>query len=252
MPRIRSIRPETWGDPTFCRLTPLARLLYIALWGYVDDAGRGRWQPKTIEGYAFPTDRLDDYGTSIEGLLGELTQFGRVVRYHDEGTGDLFFCIPTFCRHQHPTKPLPSRLPAPPAKATATKALAATQPKPKPAVPKTRTVPDTPVIKLLSAHFGEPTQRATLNLYFKFLHHTLVAGGWQDDDDGAAETERRIFNMKAAHHDNTRAWTLTNLIGKWDHWGIDRQPVSTKQVTRHVQRQRTQAALRHIDPASQP
>jgi len=241
VPRIRSVRPETWDDPIFCSLSAHARLLYIALWGYVDDAGRGRWSPKAIEGYAFPREEVD-----IEGLLGELLAKGRIIRYHNEENGDTFFCIPTLARHQHPKTPLPSLLPPPPN----TKALAVATTKAL-APPKVARLPNSPVISVLSAHFGEPTLNRTRALYYKFINQTLMASGFEDDADGAVETERRIINMKAAHHDNTRAWTLTNLMAKWDHWGVDRQPVSAKERDRYLRRQRSQATVqRAIDPKS--
>lgn len=107
MARIRSVRPETWSDPVFCALTAEARLLYIALWNYCDDQGRGRFLPKSIEGFAFPRETVD-----VDGLLGELVGAGRIRVY--ESNGEEFFFVPKWGRHQKPNRPTPSNLPEPP------------------------------------------------------------------------------------------------------------------------------------------
>lgn len=247
MPRARRIKPQFWSDEKINALTIPAAYLFIALWSLVDDDGRGDWQPKTIDGYAFPGHEVD-----IDALLGELTAIKLIVRYHDPDSGQRYYYIPNFVKHQQPHPHYPSHRPAPPAAAAAKtggesreKSLAVPEVKAlKPA--RTARIPDTPTIKVLSHHFGEPTLDTTRTIYYKFIQKTLKASGFADDDDGAAETERRIFNMKAAHHDNTRAWTITNLIAKWDHWSVDRQPVTAKQRDQYLRRQRSEAVLQHV------
>lgn len=107
MARIRSLRPEFWSDRKMADLSPLARLLYMALWNYCDDAGRGRYLPKQIAGFAFPFEEVD-----IPSLLSELIRNGRINVY--EVAGELFFCIPTWPKHQKPQNASQTRIPEPP------------------------------------------------------------------------------------------------------------------------------------------
>lgn len=106
MARIRSLRPEFWSDRKMADLSPMARLLYMALWNYCDDEGRGRYLPKAIEGFAFPFEQVD-----ISTLLGELIRSDRITPY--EIAGEQYFYIPRFVRYQKPDKASASRLPAP-------------------------------------------------------------------------------------------------------------------------------------------
>jgi hypothetical protein len=104
--KIRSVRPEFFSDSTIARLSPWARLLYVGLWCYVDDEGRGQYLPKAIEGAIFPFDDVD-----IKALLTELEEYGRIVRYAADG--EEYFHIPTFETYQKPNRKYESRLPAP-------------------------------------------------------------------------------------------------------------------------------------------
>lgn len=105
--KIRSIKPEFFSDPKIVKLSPMARILYIGLWCYVDDEGRGEWIPKMIDGALFPLEQVD-----IHGLLGELVNLGRVVPYE---VGDrMYFYLPTFERYQKPNRKYESKLPKPP------------------------------------------------------------------------------------------------------------------------------------------
>lgn len=105
--KIRSVKPEFFTDVRMAELSPLARLLYMGLWCIADDAGRGRYLPKLIEGEVFPHDQVDIYA-----LLAELLDTQRIVTYAN-GKETLFH-IPTFDLHQHPNRTVTSRLPAPP------------------------------------------------------------------------------------------------------------------------------------------
>lgn len=104
--KIRSVRPEFFTDPMMASLDPMVRLLYVGLWCYVDDEGRGEWLPKQIEGAIFPFEDVD-----IHALLEQLVRSARIVRYTD---GDReFFHIPTFSEYQKPNRKYDSRLPDP-------------------------------------------------------------------------------------------------------------------------------------------
>lgn len=236
MPRIRSVRPETWSDTRFTGLTLPARYLYIALWTFADDEGRGRYNPKEIEGYAFPNDDLARWNTTIDKLLNELDRAGRIVIYSHKGQP--YFSIPTFPKHQKPNKLTPSRIPEPPA----TKALPA--PGGGTATPVPVTTPNVnPVLVILSKHFGAPERQETLDRYRSFTRHCLMEGGFQADEVGAQEVERRIINLKLAYPDNIRAWTINNLEKNWESYGVNKRPVSRQQVQGHIRKREVREAL---------
>lgn len=91
MARIRTIKPEFFTSEDIVALSPLARLLYVALWCEADKEGRMIWKPRTFKMRYFPADACD-----IDALCSELTS-GGLVRLYGEG---LAF-IPAFTMHQH-------------------------------------------------------------------------------------------------------------------------------------------------------
>jgi len=72
-------------------LSPLARLLYIALWCEADREGRLVWKPRTFKMRYFPGDKCD-----IDALCNEILDTGLVAQY-----GECYAYIPTFHSHQH-------------------------------------------------------------------------------------------------------------------------------------------------------
>ncbi len=104
MARIRTIKPEFFTSEDICNLSPLARLLYIALWCEADKEGRLTWKPRTFKLRYFPSDNC-----AIDELAGELVGSGMVVLY-----GDGLAYIPGFTIHQHVNpRESSSNLPAP-------------------------------------------------------------------------------------------------------------------------------------------
>lgn len=91
MARIRTIKPEFFTSEDIVSLSPLARLLYIAIWCEADKEGRLVWKPRTFKLRYFPGDQCD-----IEALCEELVGAGLVVLY-----GDSLAYVPTFRSHQH-------------------------------------------------------------------------------------------------------------------------------------------------------
>ena len=91
MARIRTIKPEFFTSEDIVSMSPLARLLYVALWCEADREGRLVWKPRTFKLRYFPADSFD-----IEALCKELTDSGLVVLY-----GDGLAVIPSFATHQH-------------------------------------------------------------------------------------------------------------------------------------------------------
>lgn len=91
MARIRTIKPDFFTSEDIVSLSPMARLLYIALWCEADREGRFVWRPATFKLRYFPGDKVN-----IEALSKELLNRELVVRY-----GDGLAHIPTFLEHQH-------------------------------------------------------------------------------------------------------------------------------------------------------
>lgn len=91
MARIRTIKPEFFTSEDIVSRSPMARLLYIALWCEADKEGRLVWKPATFKLRYVPGDSCD-----INALCDELVEAGLVVLY-----GDGYAYIPTFKAHQH-------------------------------------------------------------------------------------------------------------------------------------------------------
>lgn len=104
MARIRTIKPEFFTSEDIVSLSPLARLLYIALWCEADKEGRLTWKPLTFKLRYLPGDAID-----INELCAEIVTQGLVVLY-----GNGLAVIPQFAVHQHINpRESESKLPAP-------------------------------------------------------------------------------------------------------------------------------------------
>lgn len=91
MARIRTIKPEFFTSEDIVGLSPLARLLYIALWCEADRDGRMVWKPRTFKLRFLPADDCD-----INALCEEILSAGLVELY-----GEGYAHIPAFAAHQH-------------------------------------------------------------------------------------------------------------------------------------------------------
>lgn len=97
MPRIRSIKPEFWSSPQIGQLDPYWRLLFIAMWNWADDYGRGTCEPRELMGFAFPHDDEMTVGEFRRGLGGIHRVFG--VKFY-RVAGRSYYLIPTWEKHQ--------------------------------------------------------------------------------------------------------------------------------------------------------
>lgn len=70
MARIRTIKPEFWTSEQILECSPIARLLFIGIWNFCDDAGNHVASLRTIKANVLPGD--DIASTTIQGLLDEL------------------------------------------------------------------------------------------------------------------------------------------------------------------------------------
>lgn len=94
MARIRTLKPEFFTSEDIVSLSPLTRLLYIAIWCEADREGRFVWKPITFKLRYFPGDDCD-----ILGMCDALVTRGLLVRY---ASADVEYAyIPTFHSHQH-------------------------------------------------------------------------------------------------------------------------------------------------------
>ena len=93
MAYIRSIKASFFTSDDIVSLSPLARLLYIALWTEADREGRFTWRPGNFKLRFLPGDHCD-----INELCSELVESGLVVQY--SVAGKTYAEIPTFTRHQ--------------------------------------------------------------------------------------------------------------------------------------------------------
>lgn len=93
MARIRTIKPEFFTSEDIVSLSPIARLLYVALWCEADREGRLAWKPKVLKWKYLPGDDVD-----ISTVAFELTNSGLVVVYEVEGI--TYAEIPSFKKHQ--------------------------------------------------------------------------------------------------------------------------------------------------------
>ncbi|RUP35572.1 MAG: hypothetical protein EKK45_00775 [Curvibacter sp.] len=104
MARIRTIKPEFFSSEDIVSLSPLARILYVALWCEADREGRLVWKPATFKLRYLPGDSCD-----VHALCDEILARGLVRLY-----GDGYALIPSFGAHQHINpRETSSQLPAP-------------------------------------------------------------------------------------------------------------------------------------------
>lgn len=113
MGRIRTIKPEFFTSEDIVSLSPLARLLYIALWCEADREGRMAWKPRTFKMRYLPGDKCD-----IESLCNEILGLKLIVLY-----GNGYAMVPAFHAHQHINpREQASQLPGPEVNASSTRA----------------------------------------------------------------------------------------------------------------------------------
>jgi hypothetical protein len=100
MARIRTIKPEFWTSEQIVECSPTARLLFIGMWNFADDAGNLPASAKTLKMQVFPGD--DMTVASVTAMVDELKSAGLVVEYTAESR--LYWHI-TGWHHQKIDKP---------------------------------------------------------------------------------------------------------------------------------------------------
>jgi hypothetical protein len=82
MARIRTIKPEFWISDQITECSPIARLMFIGLWTFADDAGRMPFSVKRIKKQIFPADDISS--SSIQGMIDELSSNALIEIYDVE------------------------------------------------------------------------------------------------------------------------------------------------------------------------
>lgn len=108
MSRIRSIKPEFWASAQVLECSRNARLLFIGLWNFCDDAGRHPASAKQCKAEVFPADELTE--KDVSGMLQELSRNGLISFYQFEDK-DYFYV--TGWKHQRIEKAQPPKYPDP-------------------------------------------------------------------------------------------------------------------------------------------
>lgn len=109
MARIRTTKPEFWSSEQVMACSRDARLLFIGLWNFADDAGRMRNSEKTIKAQVLPGD--DVSSADVRRWLDELSANHLLLIYE---AGGLSYIQITGWHHQKIDRPRKSKLPSPP------------------------------------------------------------------------------------------------------------------------------------------
>ena len=127
--KTRLLHPSFFTDAKVAALTPNAKVLLLGLWLRCDDYGRALYLPKLIAGEVFPLEQVD-----IQSLLNEVLGAGFIHTY--EVSGEMFYHVPNWEKHQKPKYRKNSTIPPPPEPldtiGTDLPELAQTDPKPSP------------------------------------------------------------------------------------------------------------------------
>jgi hypothetical protein len=108
MPRMRTLKPEACTSESLAEVDRGVRWTFATFWTHCDDEGRAVWNLRLIKAALYP---LDDHMTLdvLAGDFDELERVGAVCRYVVDGRE--YVHVPTFNEHQHPNRPVPSKLP---------------------------------------------------------------------------------------------------------------------------------------------
>lgn len=104
MARIRTLKPDFWTDEKVVEAPIEARLFFVGMLNFADDAGNLQRSAKKLKMQIFPADTID-----CEPLIQALIEVGLVVEY--SVNGDKFLHIKGFSKHQKINRPSESNIP---------------------------------------------------------------------------------------------------------------------------------------------
>ncbi len=90
MARIRTVKPEFWTSEQIVECSTIARLMFIGMWNFCDDAGNHPASFKTLKMEVFPGD--DITVSQIEDCVRELIRNDLIVEY-DGGNGRRYWHV---------------------------------------------------------------------------------------------------------------------------------------------------------------
>ena len=108
MARIRSVKPELRTSLTVAEWPRDVRYLWVLLWGYLDDHGRGVDDARLVKADCFPLDE-DLTSAVVDEWLSTIADAGPLCRY--EVDGRRFMHCPNWTEHQRPSHPADSKIP---------------------------------------------------------------------------------------------------------------------------------------------
>jgi hypothetical protein len=108
MARYRTIKPEFWTSEQVMECSANARLLFIGMWNFADDAGRIPFSPKTLKAQIYPGDEITP--ETIRGMVVELSSNGLLKPYTVD---DKEYLQITGWHHQKIDKPQKPKYPEP-------------------------------------------------------------------------------------------------------------------------------------------
>jgi hypothetical protein len=101
MAKIRSIKPEFWASEQIMACNRDARLLFIGLWNFCDDAGIHPASHKTLKAKVFPSDDLSE--ETIKSLVDSLIQNNLIESYCVDNKS--YWRVITWKKHQRVNRP---------------------------------------------------------------------------------------------------------------------------------------------------
>lgn len=100
MARIRAVKPEFWTSEQVVSCSATARLMFIGMWNFCDDAGIHPASAMRIKMQLFPADPITI--EQVQDMLGELCSAGLLVEFEAENKA--FYQV-TGWHHQKIEKP---------------------------------------------------------------------------------------------------------------------------------------------------
>lgn len=101
MPRIRTIKPEFCVSEQTAECSTNARLLFVLMWCFCDDAGRHPANTKRLKMEVFPGDSFTD--AEVRSFIDELIRVGLLIEYEYENTK--FWEVTGWEKHQKIDRP---------------------------------------------------------------------------------------------------------------------------------------------------
>lgn len=101
MARIRTVKPEFWSSEQVMECSPMARLMFIGLWNFCDDAGNHVASAKTIKAEIFPGDDISS--ADVQRMLDELSSNSLIAFYANDSKEYLH--VTGWKKHQKIDKP---------------------------------------------------------------------------------------------------------------------------------------------------